>query len=90
MNVKRINDRWENISISEFLPSLTISGSQTSTETSNIVDQSGSSSGNTKRNTETKFRQINLQFHPLFPFQSETRDESARKLTHQIIEYVLF
>ena len=40
----------ENISISEFLPSLTISGSQTSTETSNIVDQSGSPSANTKRN----------------------------------------
>ena len=52
-NLKAIKEN-ENISISEFLPSLTISGSQTSTETSNIVDQSGSPSGNTKRNTETK------------------------------------
>ena len=40
--------------MSEFFPSLTISGSQSSTETSNIIDQSGSRSGNTKRNTETK------------------------------------
>ena len=52
-NLKAIKEN-ENISISEFLPSLTISGSQTSTETSNIVDQSGSPSGDTKRNTETK------------------------------------
>ena len=42
------------ISRSEFLPSLTISGSQSSIETSNITDQSGTRSGNTKRNTETK------------------------------------
>ncbi len=52
-NLKAIKQN-ENISLSEFLPSLTISGSQTSTETSNIVDQSGSRSSNTKRNTETK------------------------------------
>ena len=44
----------QNISRSEFLPSLTLSGSQSSTESSNIVDQSGTRSGNTKRNTETK------------------------------------
>ena len=44
----------ENISRSEFLPSLTISGSQSSTETSNIIDQSGTRSGNVKRNTESK------------------------------------
>ena len=52
-NLKAIKEN-ENISISEFLPSLTISGSQSSKETSNIIDQSGSQSGNTKRNTETK------------------------------------
>ncbi len=44
----------QNISRSEFLPSLTLSGSQSSTESSNIIDQSGTKSGNTKRNTETK------------------------------------
>ena len=37
-NLKAIKEN-ENISISEFLPSLTISGSQTSTETSNITIQ---------------------------------------------------
>lgn len=52
-NLKAIKQN-ENISRSEFLPSLTISGSQSSTETSNIIDQSGTRSGNTKRNTETK------------------------------------
>ena len=52
-NLKAVKQN-ENISKSEFLPSLTISGSQTSTETSNIIDQSGTRSGNTKRNTETK------------------------------------
>ena len=52
-NLKAVKQN-ENISKSEFLPSLTISGSQTSTETSNIIDQSGARSGNTKRNTETK------------------------------------
>ena len=52
-NLKAIKQN-ENISMSEFFPSLTISGSQSSTETSNIIDQSGSRSGNTKRNTETK------------------------------------
>ncbi len=52
-NLKAIKQN-ENISRSEFLPSLTISGSQSSTETSNIIDQSGVRSGNTKRNTETK------------------------------------
>ncbi len=43
-----------NISRGDFLPSLTLSGSQTSIETSDIIDQSGTRSGNTKRNTETK------------------------------------
>ena len=43
-----------NISKGDFLPSLTLSQSQTSTSTSEIIDQSGSSSGDTKRNTETK------------------------------------
>ncbi len=52
-NLKAIKQN-ENISMSEFLPSLTISGSQTSTETSKIIDQSGSRSANTKRNTESK------------------------------------
>lgn len=52
-NLKAIKQN-ENISMSEFLPSLTISGSQTNTETSNIIDQSGSRSGNSKRNTESK------------------------------------
>tara|TARA_B100001057_G_scaffold64785_1_gene58518 strand:+ start:162 stop:1457 length:1296 start_codon:yes stop_codon:yes gene_type:complete len=52
-NLKAIKQN-ENISRSEFLPSLTISGSQSSIETSNITDQSGTRSGNTKRNTETK------------------------------------
>ena len=52
-NLKAVKQN-ENISKSEFFPSLTISGSQTSTETSNIIDQSGTRAGNTKRNTETK------------------------------------
>ena len=52
-NLKSIKQN-ENISKSEFLPSLTISGSQSSIETSNIIDQSGNRSANTKRNTETK------------------------------------
>ena len=52
-NLKAVKQN-ENISRSEFFPSLTISGSQSSTETSNIIDQSGTSSGDTKRNTETK------------------------------------
>ena len=52
-NLKAVKQN-ENISKSEFFPSLTISGSQTSTETSNIIDQSGVRSGDTKRNTETK------------------------------------
>tara|TARA_B100001093_G_C26836887_1_gene1018750 strand:- start:1204 stop:2499 length:1296 start_codon:yes stop_codon:yes gene_type:complete len=43
-----------NISKSEFLPSLTISGSQTNTKSTNIVSQDGSTSGENKRNTETK------------------------------------
>ena len=43
-----------NISRSEFLPSLTLSGSQTSTQTSNIIEQSGTRTGDTKRNTESK------------------------------------
>ena len=51
-NLKAIKQN-ENISKSEFLPSLTISGTQTSTESKNIIDQSGNPSGNTKRNTET-------------------------------------
>ncbi len=51
-NLKAIKQN-ENISRSEFLPSLTISGSQSSTETSNILDHSGTRSGDTKRNTET-------------------------------------
>ncbi len=52
-NLKAIKQN-EGISRSEFLPSLTISGSQSSTETSNIINQSGTRSGDTKRNTETK------------------------------------
>ena len=52
-NLKAVKQN-ENISKSEFFPSLTISGSQTSAETSNIIDQSGVRSGDTKRNTETK------------------------------------
>ena len=43
-NLKAIKQN-ESISRSEFLPSLTISGSQSSTETSNIIDQSGAASG---------------------------------------------
>ena len=52
-NLKSIKQN-ENISRSEFLPSLTLSGSQSSAETSNIIDQSGTRSGDSKRNTETK------------------------------------
>ena len=52
-NLKAIKQN-ENISRSEFLPSLTISGSQSSTETSNIKDQSGNRSADSSRNTETK------------------------------------
>ncbi len=52
-NLKAIKQN-EKISRSEFLPSLTISGTQESTETSNIVNQSGTRPGISKRNTETK------------------------------------
>ena len=52
-NLKAVKEN-QNISRSEFLPSLTISGSQTSTETTEIINQSGTRSGDTKRNTETK------------------------------------
>ena len=53
---QNLNSIKENINISksEFLPSLTLSGSQTSTQSSKIVNQSGTKLGNTKRNTETK------------------------------------
>ena len=51
-NLKAVKQN-ENISKSEFLPSFTISGSQSNTETSNILDQSGTRSGDTTRNTET-------------------------------------
>ena len=43
-----------NISRSEFLPSLTISGSQTSTETFNRTNRSGQNLSDTNINTETK------------------------------------
>ena len=43
-----------NISRSEFLPSLTVSGSQTSTETFNRTNQSGQNLSDTNTNTETK------------------------------------
>ena len=52
-NLKAVKEN-QNISRSEFLPSLTISGTQTSTETTEIINQSGTRSGDTKRNTETK------------------------------------
>ena len=52
-NLKAIKQNI-NITRSEFLPSITLEGSQSSKETSKIVDQSGNTSGNTKRNTETK------------------------------------
>ena len=52
-NLKAIKQN-ENISRSEFLPSLTISGSQSNTDTSKIIDQSGAKSGDTTRNTETR------------------------------------
>ena len=52
-NLKAIKENI-NISKSEFLPTLTLSGSQTSTQKSKIIDQSGTKLGNTKRNTETK------------------------------------
>ena len=52
-NLKAVKQN-QNISRSEFLPSLTVSGSQTNTSTSNIIDHTGTRSGDTKRNTETK------------------------------------
>ncbi len=52
-NLKAIKENI-NISKSEFFPSLTLSGSQTSTQSSEITNQSGTKLGNTKRNTETK------------------------------------
>ncbi len=52
-NLKAIKEN-ENISRSEFLPSLTISGSQSSIENSKIKDHSGTEAADTKRNTETK------------------------------------
>lgn len=53
---QNLNSIKENINISksEFLPSLTLSGSQTSTQSSKIINQSGTKLGDTKRNTETK------------------------------------
>ena len=53
---QNLNSIKQNINISrgDFLPSLTLSGTQTSTETSNVIDQSGTKTGDSKRNTETK------------------------------------
>ena len=52
-NLKAIKQNI-NISRSEFLPNLTISGSQTSTESSNRINQSGSELSDTNINTEQK------------------------------------
>jgi outer membrane protein len=52
-NLKSIKQNI-NISKGDFLPSLTLSGSQKNTESSNVINQSGTRSGDTKRNTETK------------------------------------
>ena len=52
-NLKAIKQNI-NITKSEFLPSLTITGSQTSTETTNIKNQSGARSSDTSRNTESR------------------------------------
>jgi outer membrane protein len=52
-NLKAIKQNI-NITKSEFLPSLTITGSQTSTETTNIKNQSGVRSSDTSRNTESR------------------------------------
>ncbi len=52
-NLKSIKEN-ENISKGDFLPSLTISGTQSSIDTTKIIDQTGAQSSNTKRNTETK------------------------------------
>ncbi len=53
---QNLNSIKQNINISrgDFLPSLTLSGTQTSTETSKVIDQSGTKTGDSKRNTETK------------------------------------
>ena len=53
---KNLNSVKQNINISksEFLPSITITGSQTSTETTKIIDQAGSINNDSNRNTETK------------------------------------
>ena len=42
-----------NISKSEFLPSLSVSGSQTSSQSTNRIDQSGANLSDTSRDTET-------------------------------------
>ena len=52
-NLKAIKQNI-NISRSEFLPNLTISGSQTSTETSSRINQSGTELSDTNINTEQK------------------------------------
>ena len=52
-NLKAIKQNI-NISRSEFLPNLTISGSQTSTETSNRINQSGSDLSDANLSTEQK------------------------------------
>ena len=52
-NLKAIKQNI-NISRSEFLPNLTISGSQTSTESSNRINQSGSDLNDINLNTEQK------------------------------------
>ncbi len=52
-NLKAIKQNI-NISRSEFLPNLTISGSQTSTETSSRTNQSGTELSDTSTNTEQK------------------------------------
>ena len=53
---KNLNSVKQNINISksEFLPSITITGSQTSTETTKIIDQAGAINNDSNRNTETK------------------------------------
>ena len=56
-NLKAIKQN-QNISRSEFLPSLTVTGTQTNTSTSNIIDHTGTRSGDISRSCPQRTRRL--------------------------------
>ena len=68
-----------NISRSEFLPSLSISGDQTSVDSSNRINQSGASLSDTNKNSETKTVSIDQKI-----FQGFKGYNSLKKSKYQL------